>query len=216
MEGNASTGNTESDYYSDRHSIFKILTGSYSFFEGKIFKFKIKLKLKKIIFAILLLIILPVKSFSQYFNDFSKPDLDGNEIQLSKLLEKGPVMISFWATWCSPCKEEMKKMQPIYEKYKDQGFTYLGINQDNQKSISKVKAFINSNNYTFPVVLDLDKKIFQDYLGIGLPYSLIIDKNKKVIAKHLGYITGDEVKIEKEIKDALSGNDEKDIKDEKK
>lgn len=172
--------------------------------------------MKKIIFAVLLLIILPVKSYSQYFNDFSKQDLDGNEIQLSKLLEKGPVMISFWATWCSPCKEEMKKMQPIYEKYKDQGFTYLGINQDNQKSISKVKAFINSNNYSFPVVLDLDKKIFQDYLGVGLPYSLIIDKNKKVIAKHLGYITGDEVKIEKEIKDALSGNDEKDIKDEKK
>ena len=172
--------------------------------------------MKKLIFAILLLIILPVKSYSQYFNDFSKPDLDGNEIQLSILLEKGPVMISFWATWCSPCKEEMKKMQPIYEKYKDQGFTYLAINQDNQKSISKVKAFINSNNYTFPVVLDLDKHVFEDYLGVGLPYSLIIDKDKNVIAKHLGYITGDEVKIEKEIKDALSGNDEKDIKEEKK
>jgi len=110
----------------------------------------------------------------------------------------------------------MKKMQPIYEKYKDQGFTYLAINQDNQKSISKVKAFINSNNYTFPVVLDLDKHVFEDYLGVGLPYSLIIDKKKNVIAKHLGYITGDEVKIEKEIKDALSGNDEKDINEEKK
>ena len=146
----------------------------------------------------------------------TKQDLEGNEITLSKLLEKGPVMISFWATWCAPCKEEMKKMQPIYEKYKDQGFTYLAINQDNQKSISKVKSFINANKYTFPVVLDLDKKIFEDYLGVGLPYSLIIDKNKKVIAKHLGYITGDEVKIEKEIKDALSGNDKKDIKEESK
>ena len=70
----------------------------------------------------------------------------------------------------------------------------------------KLKEYIN----------DLDKKIFEDYLGVGLPYSLIIDKNKNIVAKHLGYITGDEVKIEKEIKDALSGNDEKDIKDEKK
>ncbi len=121
-------------------------------------------------------------------------------------------MISFWATWCAPCKEEMKKMQPIYEKYKDQGFTYLAINQDNQKSISKVKSFINANSYTFPVVLDLDKHIFEDYSGIGLPYSLIIDKNKKIVAKHLGYVTGDEVNIEKEIVDALSGNDSKDIK----
>ncbi len=172
--------------------------------------------MKKIILIALLTLIFPLKSFSQYFNDFKKQDLDGNDVNLSKLLEKGPVMISFWALWCAPCKEEMKKMQPIYEKYKDQGFSYIAINQDNQKSISKVKSFINANNYSFTVVLDLDKKIFEDYLGTGLPYSLIIDKNKQIIAKHLGYITGDEVKIEKEIKDALSGNVEKDIKEEKK
>lgn len=172
--------------------------------------------MKKLIIIFLFLLLIPVKSFSQYFHDFEKEDLLGNEIKLSKLLEKGPVMISFWATWCAPCKEEMKKMQPIYEKYKDQGFTYLAINQDNQKSISKVKSFINANNYTFPVVLDLDKHIFEDYSGIGLPYSLIINSDKKIISKHLGYITGDEVKIEQEIKDALSGNDSKDIKDESK
>ena len=163
-----------------------------------------------------MLVILPLSSFSQYYTDFEKTDLQGNDLTLSELLEKGPVMISFWATWCTPCKEEMKKMQPIYEKYKDQGFTYLAINQDNQKSISKVKSFINANKYTFPVVLDLDKKIFEDYLGVGLPYSLIIDSKKNVIAKHLGYITGDEVGIEKEIVDALKGNVEKDMKEESK
>ncbi|MEO8664488.1 MAG: TlpA disulfide reductase family protein [Ignavibacteria bacterium] len=161
--------------------------------------------MKKIIFALLLLLILPVRSsFSQSYNDFTLSDLENNDVTLSKLLEKGPVMISFWATWCAPCKEEMKKLQPIYEKYKDQGFTYLAVNQDNQKSIAKVKSFINANNYTFPVVLDLDKHIFEAYSGIGMPYSLIIDPNKNIIAKHLGYVTGDEVKIEKEIKDALN------------
>ncbi len=172
--------------------------------------------MKKTLTVFFLVLFISVKSFGQYYVDFIKPDLDGNDVSLSKLLEKGPVMISFWATWCSPCKEEMKKMQPIYEKYKNQGFTYLAVNQDNQKSISKVKSFINANNYSFPVVLDLDKHVFEDYNGIGLPYSLIIDKNKNIIAKHLGYITGDEIKIEKEIQDALSGNDSKDIKDEKK
>ncbi|MCY7362836.1 MAG: TlpA family protein disulfide reductase [Ignavibacteria bacterium] len=168
--------------------------------------------MKKTALAFLLILFLCVNSaYSQYYVDFTKPDLDGNDVSLSKLLEKGPVMISFWATWCSPCKEEMKKMHPIYEKYKDQGFTYLAVNQDNQKSISKVKSFINANGYTFPVVLDLDKHVFEDYNGVGLPYSLIIDKNKNIIAKHLGYITGDEVMIEKEIKDALSGKDSKEI-----
>ena len=166
--------------------------------------------MKKIIVVILFLLILPLKSFSQSYYDFTLPDLDGNDLSLGKLLEKGPVMISFWATWCAPCKEEMKKLQPIYEKYKDQGFTYLAVNQDNQKSISKVKSFINANGYTFPVVLDPDKQIFEAYSGIGMPYSLIVSQNKNIFAKHLGYVTGDENKIEEEIKAVLKTSENKD------
>lgn len=158
----------------------------------------------KKLFVLVILLLLPFASYSQSYNDFTLPDLDGNDVNLNKLIEKGPVMISFWATWCTPCKEEMKKLQPVYEKYKDQGFTYLAVNQDNQKSLAKVKSFINANGYTFPVVLDTDKSIFEAYNGIGMPYSLLIDMNKKIVAKHLGYVTGDEVIIEKEIKDLLT------------
>lgn len=165
--------------------------------------------MKKLFAIILFFIILPIKSNGQSFNDFNLPDLDGNDIKLSQLLEKGPVMISFWATWCTPCKEEMKKLSPVYEKYRDQGFTYLAINQDNQKSLAKVKSYIMANGYEFPVVLDTDKKVFEAYNGIGIPYSLLIDKNKNIIAKHLGYVTGDEEIIENEIKDALSKSDTK-------
>jgi peroxiredoxin len=160
--------------------------------------------MKKVFFFILFLLFISLKSYSQIYNDFTLQDLEGNDVKLSKLLEKGPVMISFWATWCSPCKEEMKKLFPVYEKYKDRGFTYLAINQDNQKSVSKVKSYINANGYSFPVVLDPDKSVFESYSGVGIPYSLLISKDKKIISKHLGYVTGDEIKIESEIKNALS------------
>jgi thiol-disulfide isomerase/thioredoxin len=125
-------------------------------------------------------------------------------------------MISFWALWCVPCKEEMKKMNPIYNKYKDQGFEYLAINQDNQKSIAKVKSYIMANDYDFTVLLDTDTKIFEAYgsSDLGIPYSLLINSDKEIVAKHLGYVTGDEVKIEEEIIEVLeSKNDKKDQED---
>ncbi|MGB3017267.1 MAG: TlpA disulfide reductase family protein [Ignavibacteria bacterium] len=159
--------------------------------------------MKKLSIILILLAMFSARSFAQSYNDFTLPDLDGNDVTLSKLLEKGPVLISFWATWCTPCKDEMKKLQPIHEKYKDQGFTYLAVNQDNQKSVSKVKSYISANSYTFPVVLDIEKAIFEAYSGIGMPYSILIDKNKNIVAKHLGYVPGDEKKIEQEIVQAL-------------
>lgn len=145
---------------------------------------------------------------AQVYSDFTLPDLDNNDITLSKYLDKGPVIISFWATWCGPCKEELKRMQPIYEKYKDKGFTYLAINCDNQKSISKVKSYITSNNYTFPVVLDFEKKVFEAYGGRedDMPYYVIISKDKQILSSHLGFKTGDEQEIENEIKSALNLN----------
>jgi len=160
--------------------------------------------MKKTVFIFVLFFVLTGFLKSQTYSDFTLQDLDDNEVTLSKLLEKGPVFMSFWATWCSPCKEEMKRINTIFEKYKDSGFTYLAINQDNQKSVSKVKSFITAQNYTFPVVFDSDKKVFEAYSGKDeIPYSLFIGKDKVIISVHTGFKTGDEAKIEEEIKTAL-------------
>lgn len=160
--------------------------------------------MKKVIFLFVLTLLLSGFLKSQTYSDFTLLDLDGNEVTMSKLLEKGPVFMSFWATWCSPCKEEMKKVNEIYEKYKDKGFVYLAINQDNQKSVSKAVSYINALGYTFPVVFDSDKKVFEAYSGKDeIPYSLLIGKNKEIISVHTGFKTGDEAKIEEEVKTAL-------------
>ena len=159
--------------------------------------------MKKIILAVIFFISAVNLSNAQTYNDFTLNDLEGNEVKLSELLKRGPVMISFWATWCAPCKEEMQKMEVIYNKYKEQGFQYVAINQDSPKSLSKVKSFVASRKLPFIVVLDPDKKVFEKYNGQGVPYSLIINSNKEIVAKHIGYVTGDEKKIEKEIKSIL-------------
>lgn len=159
--------------------------------------------LKKIF--IILFLIVSGKVNSQSYYEFSADDLNGNIVNLSEVAEKGPFMIGFWRSWCPSCKEEQRNMQIIFEKYKDKGFTYLGINIDNQKSVSKVKSFVEAYGFTFPVILDTDKKIFEAYGGSedAVPYYLIFGKNKTMLSKHLGYKTGDEIMIESEIKAAL-------------
>ena len=172
--------------------------------------------MKKVLILFLFLLFITSSSKAQIYSDFTLENLDGEEVTLSELLENGPVMISFWALWCVPCKEEMKKMNPIYNKYKDQGFEYLAINQDNQKSIAKVKSYISANDYDFTVLLDTDMKVFEAYgsSDLGIPYSLLINSDKEIVATHLGYVTGDEVKIEEEIIEVLeSQNDKNDQED---
>ncbi len=141
-------------------------------------------------------------SYSQSY-DFSLEDLDGNTVTLNGLLEKGPVMISFWALWCVPCKEEMKMMNDIYKKYQDSGFVYVGMNQDTPKSSAKVKSYIESKGYKFIVLLDKDGHVFENFGGQNLPFSVLINKKGEVVKTFTGYVSGDETKIEKEIVDLL-------------
>jgi peroxiredoxin len=94
----------------------------------------------------------------------------------------------------------MKEMQKIFDKYKGKGFTYLALNQDSQKSLSKVKPYIESHGYTFPVAFDTDKKIYEGYSGRDdIPYSILINTDKKIVAVHKGYLSGDEKKIDEEV-----------------
>ncbi len=136
--------------------------------------------------------------------DFSLEDLEGNTVTLTSLLERGPVMISFWALWCVPCKEEMKVMNDVYNKYKDSGFVYVAMNQDTPKSSTKVKSYIESKGYDFIVLLDTDAHVFENYGGQNLPFSVLVNKKGEIVKTYTGYVSGDESKIEKDIVDLLN------------
>jgi cytochrome c biogenesis protein CcmG/thiol:disulfide interchange protein DsbE len=136
---------------------------------------------------------------------FSFSTIDNKNIQISELYKEGPVLINFWALWCEPCKVEMRSLKLLYDKYKDKGFTILGINQDSPKSVSKVRSYISSQKIKFPVAIDPNGQLLQKFNGQSIPYSLLINEEGKIVYKNVGYLPGDEIKLEKEIQKLLTG-----------
>ncbi len=159
--------------------------------------------MKKIIVLSVLAFSLLTGSGSSQGYDFNLEDINGNSVKLSELLKTGPVFLQFWATWCVPCKEEMKVLNEIWGKYKDSGFVFVAVSTDDQKSISKVKPFIESKSYKFTVLYDSDKNVFSSYGGQDPPFSVLLDRNGNVFKSYSGYIQGDDSKLENDIKDAL-------------
>ena len=137
--------------------------------------------------------------------NFSVSTIDNKQIELSELYNKGPLLVSFWALWCEPCKVEMRVLKDVYKKYKDRGFTILSINQDSPKSVSKVRAYISSQRINFPVALDPNSQFLQKLNGQSIPYSLLFNKEGEIVYKSVGYLPGDEINLEKEIQKLLPG-----------
>ncbi len=135
--------------------------------------------------------------------------LDGSKTTIHELVKNGPIMIDFWATWCVPCKKVMKHLNEYHQKYSENGFQVLMINQDTPRSIGKVKSYIRSQKHQFLVSLDPNKAIAKKLNGLIMPTLILVDKGGAVIWRHQGYVPGEEVEIEKQIKDLIKQNKSK-------
>ena len=115
--------------------------------------------------------------------DFTLPTLDGSSIALSDLKGK-VVLINFWATWCSPCKEEMPSLERLYRHFKYEKFALLAV--DIMEHPEEVKRFAREYNLSFPILLDRTGDISTKYAANAIPTTYIIDKEGKAVGKAIG------------------------------
>ena len=141
--------------------------------------------------------------------DLSVRLLDGKQVRLSALLEEGPLLVSFWATWCAPCKKEMIFLEKFHQKYNENSFRVLAISTDSPKSMSKVKSYIRAKKHTFLVGIDPNQDIAKKMNALLMPTTLILNKDRKVSWYHQGFIPGDEKEIEAQIRAVLYLDQEK-------
>jgi peroxiredoxin len=137
-------------------------------------------------------------------SDFTLNDVDGQAHSLSDYLGKNVILISFWATWCEPCKKEMDQLQTLYEAHKDQGLAILSISMDEPETQGDARPFVKQRGFTFPVLIDAESNVTNQLNPRrAAPFSLIIGRDQKIAWDHEGYVPGDEVKLEAAVLAAL-------------
>jgi thiol-disulfide isomerase/thioredoxin len=127
-------------------------------------------------------------------------DLNGNTHNLYNILNSGKhVVIDFSATWCPPCREEMPSLQAFYEKYKENDFVLIAIDQE--EPLEVVMPFVEEFGLTFPVWLDLDYLAEREFKTSNLPSSYVIDRTGTVRLMWIGGIS--KANLEKYVSDII-------------
>jgi peroxiredoxin len=137
-------------------------------------------------------------------SNFKLPDLQNNQVELAELLKKGPVVLDFWATWCKPCIKAFPKLDSLHHKYKAQGLTVVGINEDGPRNQAKVKPFVNSLGIDFMILIDSDNDVLRRYQVQNLPTTFLVTPDGKIASRHIGFSPLEIAKLENEVKALLT------------
>lgn len=130
--------------------------------------------------------------------------LDGKTVNIQDYIGNGKItVISFWATWCSPCKKELDVLSDMYPEWKeDHGVEFLAISIDNARALSKVPAMVSSKGWEYTILSDANQDLQRALNFQTVPQTFLVDGEGKVIYTHSGYNPGDEYELEEKILEA--------------
>jgi peroxiredoxin len=119
--------------------------------------------------------------------DFTLTTLDGDEVTLSEL-RGAPVVVSFWATWCPSCVQELPELQAAYQEHGDETHI-LTVSVDNDRS--DIESFSKEKNLDFPILFDEDGAVSGSYSVRGIPVTVFVDSEGVMVKRHIGSLTED-------------------------
>ena len=141
-------------------------------------------------------------AFSQSkIGDIKVKTLEGQTVSIRDYIKAGrPTIISFWATWCSPCKRELDAMAELYEDWQKQyGVQILAISIDDARSMTKVKPMVEQKGWKYTILSDADKSLHNSLNVVTVPHTFLLNGDGAVIWNHSGYAAGDELELEEQL-----------------
>lgn len=170
-----------------------------------LFTLKNKFLVKSILYTILLASF--CFSFTMIDGDKKVPsvtiaNLQGKPINIQDYVTPGKITIlSFWATWCSPCKRELDAVSELYPTWKaDYNTQLIAISIDNSRAVSQVKPLIEEKGWEFDVLVDSKQELQQALNFQAIPQTFVVDTQGNIVYQHEGYTPGDEYELEKFVK----------------
>ena len=128
-------------------------------------------------------------------------DVNGVTKNLSKFSNNGnPIIISFWATWCKPCKAELNTIAEEYDDWVDEtGVKLIAVSIDDARSSTRVEPYINAQGWEYLVLLDPNGDLKRAMNVNNVPHTFLVDGNGKIVWDHNNYSPGDEEELYEEL-----------------
>lgn len=155
---------------------------------------------KTILLFVIGIMVIPAKA---QLPDVEVKDINQNWSSLSDYSGEELTIIDFWATWCKPCVTAIPKLNTIYTKVANQGVNFIGVNVDGPRNQAKVKPFANSLNIKYPILLDPDQNLVDEFNVTVFPTLIVLNEKGKEVFIHEGFNPGDEKIIEEELSKLL-------------
>ena len=124
-------------------------------------------------------------------------DMEGNSLNFSKISNNGkPMIISFWATWCKPCKAELNTIAEEYDDWVDEtGVKLVAVSIDDARSSSRVEPYVNAQGWEYLVLMDPNSDLRRAMGVNNVPHTFLVNGAGKIVWDHNNYSPGDEEEL---------------------
>jgi cytochrome c biogenesis protein CcmG/thiol:disulfide interchange protein DsbE len=166
-----------------------------------------KNKMKKIVFSLLFISIAFLANAQSKIPSVEIKKVAGENFNTSMLSNDGkPMIISFWATWCKPCVQELTAISEVYEEWqKETGVKVIAISTDDSRNSARVTPFVNARNWTYDVYLDPNGD-FKRALNVNnIPHTFLVNGKGEIVWQHNSYTPGDEEELYELLKKVAKG-----------